>query len=145
MAYSSTMTMEATCSSESSVRFQRSTVCCISEDRALHNHLCENLRCYRRLILLWRQRHCVFQACGYSPARLYGVNPKYHSRNHYRFENLKYGISHDCFLLIVYDDHAIQSQRGILVTIAVDTESLNKPRNKLVFRLYVTVVSEMFV
>jgi hypothetical protein len=54
-------------------------------------------------------------------------------------------VGSDCFLRTVFDDHAIQSQRGILVTIAVDTESLNKQRNKLVFRLYVTVVSEMFV
>lgn len=47
--------------------------------------------------------------------------------------------------MTVFDDHVIPLERGILVTIAVDTESLNKPRKKLVFRLYVTVVSEMFV
>jgi hypothetical protein len=54
-------------------------------------------------------------------------------------------VGSDCFLCTVCDDRVISLQRRILVTVAVDTESLKKPRNKLVFRLYVTVVSEMFV
>jgi hypothetical protein len=43
-AYSSTLKMEATCSSEMSVSFQRTTWRYIPEDRILHNHQCENLR-----------------------------------------------------------------------------------------------------
>jgi streptogramin lyase len=38
--------MEATYSTETSVDFQRTTRCCIPEDRTLHNHRCENLRSY---------------------------------------------------------------------------------------------------
>jgi hypothetical protein len=45
-AYSSTMKTEATCSSETSVDFQRTTQCYIAEDRTLHTHRCENLKSY---------------------------------------------------------------------------------------------------
>jgi hypothetical protein len=38
--------MEAICSSETSVDFQRATRPYIPEDRILHNHRCENLKCY---------------------------------------------------------------------------------------------------
>jgi hypothetical protein len=38
--------MEATCSSETSVDFQRITRCYIRKDRTLHNHRCENLKSY---------------------------------------------------------------------------------------------------
>jgi hypothetical protein len=39
VAYSSTLKMEATCSSETSVDFQQTTQCYIPEDRALHDLL----------------------------------------------------------------------------------------------------------
>jgi hypothetical protein len=39
--------MEATCYSETSVDFQRATWRYISEDRIIHNHLCENLSSYK--------------------------------------------------------------------------------------------------
>jgi hypothetical protein len=45
LAYSSTL-KETTCSSETSVDFQRSTERYIPEDRTLHNHLYENLESY---------------------------------------------------------------------------------------------------
>jgi hypothetical protein len=38
--------MEATCSSETSVDFQRTALHYILEDRTLQNHLCENLKSY---------------------------------------------------------------------------------------------------
>jgi hypothetical protein len=41
---SSTLKMEETCSSETSVDFQRTTWYYIPEDIILHNHLCENLK-----------------------------------------------------------------------------------------------------
>jgi hypothetical protein len=40
--------MEATCSSETSVNFQRSTWCHIPEDGTLHNHRCENPKSYNK-------------------------------------------------------------------------------------------------
>jgi hypothetical protein len=43
-AYSSTLNMEATCSSETTFDFQRTTKRYIIEDRTLHNHCCENLK-----------------------------------------------------------------------------------------------------
>jgi hypothetical protein len=46
LAYYSTLEMEATCSSETSVTFQRNTRRCITEDKTLHNHRCENLKSY---------------------------------------------------------------------------------------------------
>jgi hypothetical protein len=46
LAYSSTLKMEATCSSETSVDFQRTTRRYIPEDKTLHNHRCENLKLY---------------------------------------------------------------------------------------------------
>jgi hypothetical protein len=45
-AYSSTLKMEAICSSETSVDFQRTTQRYIPEDGTLHNHRCENLKSY---------------------------------------------------------------------------------------------------
>jgi hypothetical protein len=41
-----TLKMEATCSSETSVDSQRTTLHYIPEDRTLHNHRCENLKSY---------------------------------------------------------------------------------------------------
>jgi hypothetical protein len=43
-AFSSTMKLEATCSSEMSVDFQRTTRRYIAEDRTLRNHRCENFK-----------------------------------------------------------------------------------------------------
>jgi hypothetical protein len=45
-AYSSTPKMEAICSSETSVDFQRIARRYIPEDSTLHNHRCENLKSY---------------------------------------------------------------------------------------------------
>jgi hypothetical protein len=44
LAYSSTVKTEATCSSETSVDFQRTIWRYIVEDRTLHNHCCENFK-----------------------------------------------------------------------------------------------------
>jgi hypothetical protein len=46
-AYSLTLEMEATYSSETSVDFQRNTQPYIPEDRTLHDHRCENLNSYK--------------------------------------------------------------------------------------------------
>jgi hypothetical protein len=45
-AFPSTLKMEATCFSETSVGFQRATWSYNPEDRILHNHRCENLKSY---------------------------------------------------------------------------------------------------
>jgi hypothetical protein len=45
-AYSSTLKMEAICSFETSVEFQRTTRRYIPEDSTLHNHRCETLKSY---------------------------------------------------------------------------------------------------
>jgi hypothetical protein len=44
LAYSSVLKMEATCSSETSVDSQWTTRRCISEERTLLNHSCQNLK-----------------------------------------------------------------------------------------------------
>jgi hypothetical protein len=49
---SSTLNMEATCSSETTVDFQRTTRNYIPEDRILHNHRCEDLKSYLLFFLL---------------------------------------------------------------------------------------------
>jgi hypothetical protein len=46
LVYSSSVKMEAKCSSETSVDFQGTTRRYIPEDDTLHNHRCENLRSY---------------------------------------------------------------------------------------------------
>jgi hypothetical protein len=48
LSYSSTLKMEVTCSSETSVDFRRTTRRYIPEDRALHNHRCENFKSLHR-------------------------------------------------------------------------------------------------
>jgi hypothetical protein len=45
--------MEATCSSEASVDFQRTTRLYIPEDLTLHNHRCENLKSYTGLQIIF--------------------------------------------------------------------------------------------
>jgi hypothetical protein len=47
LAYSSTLKMEATCSSETSVDFKLTTWRCKPEDITLHNRRCENLKSYK--------------------------------------------------------------------------------------------------
>jgi hypothetical protein len=47
-AYSSTLKLEAICSSETSVDFQRTTRRYIPKDRTLHNHRYENLKSYNK-------------------------------------------------------------------------------------------------
>jgi hypothetical protein len=46
---SSTLKMEAICSSETSVETRRNTLCHITEDDTLRNHRCENLKSYFKL------------------------------------------------------------------------------------------------
>jgi hypothetical protein len=46
-AYSSTLKMEAICSSETSVDIQQPTWRYIPEDSTLQNHRCENLKSYK--------------------------------------------------------------------------------------------------
>jgi hypothetical protein len=48
---SSTLKMEAICSSETSVETQRTTRRHILEDDTLHNHHCENLKSYKGLLI----------------------------------------------------------------------------------------------
>jgi hypothetical protein len=50
LAYSSTLKMEATFSSETSVDFQPTTRRYIPEDRTFQCHRCENLKSYKKLI-----------------------------------------------------------------------------------------------
>jgi hypothetical protein len=46
-AYSSTLKIEAICSPETSIDFQRITQRYLPEDITLHNHNCENLKSYK--------------------------------------------------------------------------------------------------
>jgi hypothetical protein len=48
LAYCSTLKLEAKCFSEMSFDFQRTTERFVQEDRALHDHSCENLRSYMK-------------------------------------------------------------------------------------------------
>jgi hypothetical protein len=49
LAYSSTLKM-MTCCSETSIYFRRTIRCYIPEDRTLHNHCFENLKCYKIIV-----------------------------------------------------------------------------------------------
>jgi hypothetical protein len=49
LVYSSTLKMEATCSSETSVDLQWTTRRYIPEDRTLYNHRCESLKPYMNI------------------------------------------------------------------------------------------------
>jgi hypothetical protein len=51
-AYSSTLKMEATCSSETLVDFQRTACRNIPECITLHNHRCENIKSYISMLFL---------------------------------------------------------------------------------------------
>jgi hypothetical protein len=60
LVYSSKLKMEATCSSETSVDFQRVTRCYIPEDRSFHNHYCENFKsCSANSLLRGSQVHTL--------------------------------------------------------------------------------------
>jgi hypothetical protein len=61
LAYSPNLKMEATCSSETSVDFQRTTRHYIPEERT-HNHRCENLKSYIILKLPHKNRLPNFMA-----------------------------------------------------------------------------------
>lgn len=50
--YSSTLKKQATYSSEKSVGFQRTTLYYVPDNRALHDHCCENLKSYKKYRLL---------------------------------------------------------------------------------------------
>jgi hypothetical protein len=50
LAYFSTLNMEASCSSETSVDFQLTKRRYIPENRTLHNHRCDNLKSYINLV-----------------------------------------------------------------------------------------------
>jgi hypothetical protein len=52
-AYSSTLNIEAICSSETSADFQRTARHYIPEDSTLHNHCCENPKSYKVEELSW--------------------------------------------------------------------------------------------
>jgi hypothetical protein len=47
LACSSALNIEATCSSETSVDFQRTTCCYVPKNRTVYNHRCENLKFYK--------------------------------------------------------------------------------------------------
>jgi hypothetical protein len=53
LAYSSTLMMQMTCSSETSVNFKRTTRRYIPENRTLHNHRCEYLKSYTVMCLVY--------------------------------------------------------------------------------------------
>jgi hypothetical protein len=45
--------MEAICSSETSEHFKRTTRGYASEDGILHNHGCQNLKCFYAMCVVW--------------------------------------------------------------------------------------------
>jgi hypothetical protein len=66
LAYSLTLKMEATCSSETSVDFQRTTGHYIPKDRTLHNPCCEKLKSYNRHVHITTYGlHSVRNICGF--------------------------------------------------------------------------------
>jgi hypothetical protein len=59
LAYSSVLKMEVTCSTETSVDFQRTTWCNNPEDTIPHNHRCKNLKSYSRSLFTKLSRSVV--------------------------------------------------------------------------------------
>jgi hypothetical protein len=57
--YSSTLKVEATCSYETSVDFQRTIWRYIPDDRTLRNHQCENLKSYKTVSFVSLSQHQV--------------------------------------------------------------------------------------
>jgi hypothetical protein len=70
LAYFSTLKMEATCSSETSVNFQHISRRYISEDRTLHNHWCGNLNFYLGTIHISVRRHSIHISASRSSSQL---------------------------------------------------------------------------
>jgi hypothetical protein len=74
LAYSSTLKLEATRSSETSADFQRATRRYIPQHRTIHNHRCENLKCYMFTKDVYFMRTFFFfpkQSCGLHGCFLY--------------------------------------------------------------------------
>jgi hypothetical protein len=63
LAYSSTLMMEATCFSETSVDFQQTTQGCL---RILHNHHCENPKSNKKLLPLLATKYSFQFLCSFS-------------------------------------------------------------------------------
>jgi hypothetical protein len=63
LAYSSTLKMEATCSSETSIDFQKITLRFVSEGSTLHNHRWENLKFYMNIIMFAEVEMCSLSIC----------------------------------------------------------------------------------
>jgi hypothetical protein len=59
---SSTLKMEAICSSETSVSTEQTARRHISEDDTLHNHRCENLKTYKEIPCLYRNPEVYYRA-----------------------------------------------------------------------------------
>jgi hypothetical protein len=60
LVYSSTLKMEAICSSETSVDFQFTTQPCIPDDNTFHKNGCENLKSYKNRFLDCRLSVCLY-------------------------------------------------------------------------------------
>jgi hypothetical protein len=73
LAYHSALQIEATCSSETSVNFQRTTRRYIPEGRTLYNHRCENLNSYKAFGTIWRSNGKLHA----STALYSGKSPQY--------------------------------------------------------------------
>jgi hypothetical protein len=78
LAYSSTLKVEATCSFETSVDFQKTTRPYIPEDGTIHNQRCENLKSYKnkerkKTRKMWNISENVFHffACFSSSSQFY--------------------------------------------------------------------------
>jgi hypothetical protein len=81
LAYSSTLKMKATCSSETSVDFQRITRRYIPDDRTIHYHRRENLKSYKNILvyifyslsLIHSQPYAIAFSWWLQISKLYGV------------------------------------------------------------------------
>jgi hypothetical protein len=87
--------MEATCSSEASVDFQRTTQRYISEDKTLHNHRCENLKSYMN------ERSLDNKRCGIFVEGLRKTT-KENSASWVHGPLKGYGTKRPCVLVLVY-------------------------------------------
>jgi hypothetical protein len=80
LACSSTLKMKATCSSETSVHFQRTTRRYIPEDRTLHNYRCENLKSYNTVTVFEQSPH---SRADHKPCHLYYYFKSFMSFEHH--------------------------------------------------------------
>jgi hypothetical protein len=82
---SSTLKMEAICSSETSVDTQRTTRHYIPQDGTLHNHRCENIKSYRAITFqpVISINTCIYmkihQTFPWTQAVMHKINVKAHS------------------------------------------------------------------